>query len=298
MNNSNPRKFSVMIQTIEYQNLIKNTLGDPERAKRFIASISSAVATNPDLQECTTKTIVSSALTGEALNLSPSPQLGQYYLVPFKRKKYNQATKEWDYESNAMFVLGYKGYIQLAVRSGQYRDLDVIEVKEGEFKGRNSLTGKFEFQFDSNESERRNKETIGYLSYFELNYGFSKTLFMTKEDMINYADRYSPAFSKKGYELLLAGKIPEKDMYKYSSFWYKSFDDMAKKTMLRRLLSKWGPLSSEMQQAFERDTTIPNEDGTYSSPNPEDYSKIIETEVREKEEDVPRQIKQVSLDEL
>ena len=84
-------KFSVAISTPTYQNLIRNTLADPERAKRFIASITSAVAVNPQLQECETSTIVAGALLGESLNLSPSPQLGQFYLVPFKQKaKYDR----------------------------------------------------------------------------------------------------------------------------------------------------------------------------------------------------------------
>lgn len=297
--NNNKTKFSIAIQTDKYQNLIKNTLGDPERAKRFVASISSAVAINNELQECTANTILSGALLGEALNLSPSPQLGHYYLVPFKKKNYNHETKTYEVvETNATFILGYKGYIQLAVRSGQYRDLDVIEIKNGEFKGRNSLTGKLEFSFIQNEVERKDKETIGYLAYFELLNGFQKKLFMTKEEMIDYADKYSSAFNKKGFELLMAGKISEKDMYKYSSFWYKDFDEMAKKTMLRRLISKWGIMSIEMQQAIEKDDTISNIDGTYYYPEPIDDSKVIEGKIEENNNNVEPQVKSVNIDEI
>ena len=298
MNNNKP-KFSIAIQTDKYQNLIKNTLGDPERARRFVASISSAVAINNDLQECTANTILSGALLGEALNLSPSPQLGHYYLVPFKKKAFNQETKTYEVvETNATFILGYKGYIQLAVRSGQYRDLDVIEIKKGEFKGRNSLTGKLEFSFMQNEVERKDKETIGYLAYFELLNGFQKKLFMTKEEMIDYADKYSQAFNKKSFELLIAGKIPEKDMYKYSSFWYKDFDEMAKKTMLRRLISKWGIMSIDMQQAIEKDDTISNIDGTYYYPETIDDSKIIESKIEENNSSAETQVKSVNIDEI
>lgn len=298
MNNNKP-KFSIAIQTDKYQNLIKNTLGDPERARRFVASISSAVAINNDLQECTANTILSGALLGEALNLSPSPQLGHYYLVPFKKKVFNHETKTYEVvETNATFILGYKGYIQLAVRSGQYRDLDVIEIKKGEFKGRNSLTGKLEFSFMQNEVERKDKETIGYLAYFELLNGFQKKLFMTKEEMIDYADKYSSAFNKKGFELLMAGKIPEKDMYKYSSFWYKDFDEMAKKTMLRRLISKWGIMSIDMQQAIEKDDTISNIDGTYYYPETIDDSKIIESKIEENNSSAETQVKSVNIDEI
>lgn len=298
MNNNKP-KFSIAIQTDKYQNLIKNTLGDPERARRFVASISSAVAINNDLQECTANTILSGALLGEALNLSPSPQLGHYYLVPFKKKAFNQETKTYEVvETNATFILGYKGYIQLAVRSGQYRDLDVIEIKKGEFKGRNSLTGKLEFSFIQNEVERKDKETIGYLAYFELLNGFQKKLFMTKEEMIDYADKYSSAFNKKSFELLIAGKIPEKDMYKYSSFWYKDFNEMAKKTMLRRLISKWGIMSIDMQQAIEKDDTISNIDGTYYYPETIDDSKIIESKIEENNSSAETQVKSVNIDEI
>ena len=122
-------KFSVALQTDAYKNLINNTLGDPDRAKRFVASISSAVATNPALQECDAGTVLSGALLGEALNLSPSPVLGQFYLVPFKNTKKGT--------TDAQFILGAKGYVQLAIRSGQYKDIDYIEVREGEYKGRN-----------------------------------------------------------------------------------------------------------------------------------------------------------------
>ena len=139
-------KFSVSIQSDAYKKLINNTLGDPDRAKRFIASISSAVATNPALQECEAGSILSGALLGEALNLSPSPQLGQYYLVGYKDK--NTGT------TNAQFQLGYKGYLALAMRSGQYKDLDVIEIKQGEYKGRDKENGKPKFEFIESEEER------------------------------------------------------------------------------------------------------------------------------------------------
>ena len=161
-------KFSAVISSDNYKRMINNTLGDPERAKRFVASITSAVATNSALQECDPATVVSGALLGEALNLSPSPQLGLFYLVPYKNKTKGTV--------DAQFTLGYKGYIQLAIRSGQYKDIDVIEVKEGEFKGRDKQTGKLKFEFIEDEVLRLTKPTIGYLAYFELLNGFYKQL--------------------------------------------------------------------------------------------------------------------------
>ena len=241
-------KFSVAITTKGYQSLIANILRDPARVRRFTASITSAVAVNPALQECDTGTILAGALLGESLNLSPSPQLGQYYLVPFKNRKANKI--------DAQFVLGYKGYIQLALRSGQYADLDVTEIKQGEYLGKDSMTGKPKFQFIEDDDQRDALPTVGYMAYFEYMNGFRKVLYWSKEKMMNHADTYSKAFSRQKYEELLAGKIPESEMWKYSSFWYKSFDDMAKKTMLRQLISRWGVMSIEMTKALESDNAV------------------------------------------
>ena len=238
-------KFSVAIQTEQYQRLINNTLGDPNRARRFIASISSAVATNNDLQECDAGTILSGALLGEALNLSPSPQLGQYYLVPFKDKNKGKV---------ATFILGYKGYIQLAIRSGYYKKINVIELKEGELKKFDLMTEEIEVDLITDDEKRENAKTVGYYAMFEYLNGFRKTMYWTKKKMLSHADKYSQAFNKEIYQKILDGKIPQKDMWKYSSFWYKDFDGMAFKTMLRQLISKWGIMSIEMQEAYTKDS--------------------------------------------
>lgn len=252
-------KFSVAISTPTYQNLIRNTLADPERAKRFIASITSAVAVNPQLQECETSTIVAGALLGESLNLSPSPQLGQFYLVPFKQKaKYDRNRNLILPECvNAQFVLGYKGYIQLAVRSGMYRKIIVHEIKDGELIRWDPLMEEFEASFIENEEKRDKTDTIGYYAMFEYVDGFRKTLYWSKDKMLVYADKYSPAFSKDAYVKLINNEIPANEMWKYSSFWYKSFDDMAKKTMIRQLISKWGGMAVEpLRVALEHDNNV------------------------------------------
>lgn len=257
-------KFSVAITTKGYKSLISNTLRDPARARRFTASITSAVAVNPALQECDAGTILAGALLGESLNLSPSPQLGQYYLVPFKQKaKYDRSGRMIRPESvTATFVLGYKGYIQLALRSGQYKDLDVMVIKQGEYLGKDPETGKAKFQFVEDDDQRDALPTVGYMAYFEYLNGFRKALYWSKEKMMTHADTYSKAFSRKSYEDLMAGKVPESEMWKYSSFWYKNFDDMAKKTLLRQLISRWGVMSIEMTKAMESDNGVPtvNED--------------------------------------
>lgn len=290
MNNLTTKpKFSVAIQTEQYQKLINNTLGDPNRAKRFIASISSAVATNDALKECDAGTILSGALLGEALNLSPSPQLGQYYLVPFKDKNKGKV---------ATFILGYKGYIQLAIRSGNYKKINVLEIKEGELEEFNLMSEEIKVNLIQDDAKREQTKTTGYYAMFEYLNGFKKAIYWSKEKMIAHADKYSPAFSKKGYELLEAGKIKSEDMWKYSSHWYKNFGDMAKKTMLRQLISKWGVMSIEMREAFEKDETIQNTDGTYQYVQEVDDSKVIETEIQEHNETIESQVQKVDMNEL
>lgn len=248
-------KFSVMISTPGYQKLINNTLKDQKRAQRFIAAITSAVAINPALQECDPSTILSGALLGESLGLSPSPQLGQYYLVPYDNKK--KGCKD------AQFQMGYKGYVQLALRSGYYKRLNVIAVKSGELVRFDPLTEEIELNVIQDDDEREKAPTVGYLAMFEYLNGFKKTIYWSREKMINHADRYSPAFSKNAtggkypkvsFEDYCAKNYPMGDEWKYSSFWYKDFDGMAFKTMLRQLISKWGIMSIDLQKAFEEDS--------------------------------------------
>lgn len=253
-----PKKlhFSQAMQTEKYKKLINNTLGDPVRAARFAANITSAVAVNPTLQECDAGTILAGALLGESLLLQPSPQLGQFYLVPFesKAKRDRQGNVIKPACLKAQFVLGYKGYIQLALRTGQYKRLNVLEVKSGELGGWDPFEERFhEMHFIEDFEKRAAMPTVGYIAHFEYINGFQKTLYWTTDQMMSHADKYSPAFSAAAYKKLLNGEIPQNELWKYSSFWYKDFDGMAKKTMLRQLISKWGIMTAEMTMAYERD---------------------------------------------
>ena len=218
------------------KNQINSVIGGKD-GQRFIASIVSAVNTNPALSECTNQSILSAALLGESLKLSPSPQLGHYYMVPFNDKNKGKV---------AQFQLGYKGYIQLAIRSGQYKKLNVLAIKEGELEYFDPMNEEIQVSLMVNKWNERELPTVGYYAMFELTNGFRKAIYWSKEQMEAHALTYSPGYkAKKGY-----------------TFWEKNFDAMAYKTMLRQLISKWGIMSIDMQAAFDGDMAVINEDGT------------------------------------
>ena len=217
---------------------IDQALGKENR-QRFITGVISAVNNNEALKECTNQSILSGALLGESLKLSPSPQLCHYYLVPFNDKNKGKV---------AQFQLGYKGYIQLAIRSGQYKKLNVLAIKEGELEYFDPLNEEIKINLMIDKwDEREEAETIGYYAMFELTNGFKKAIYWSKKQMENHALKYSAGYkAKKGY-----------------TFWEKNFDGMAYKTMLRQLISKWGIMSIDLQQAMEQDMATINTDGTF-----------------------------------
>lgn len=244
--------FSAFLAQDAMKKKINEMVGG-EKGQQFVTSIISAVSTNPQLAECDNASIVSAALLGQALNLSPSPQLGQFYMVPFNDSKRGCKV--------AQFQIGYKGYIQLAIRSGQYKKLNVLAIKKGELKKYDPLNEEIEVELIENEEDREKEETIGYYAMFEYLNGFRKTLYWSKEKMEAHALKYSMGYrAKKGY-----------------TFWEKDFDGMAYKTMLRQLISKWGIMSIDltMQKALESDMAVVNDNGTY------DYvdNSEVETEV-------------------
>lgn len=278
-------KLSVYLQNDAVKKQINQVVGG-KNGTRFISSIVSAVQSTPALQECTSPSIVNAALLGEALNLSPSPQLGQFYMVPFDNKK--KGCKE------AQFQLGYKGYIQLAIRSGYYKKLNVLAIKEGELVRYDPLDEEVEVNLIDDDILREEAPTMGYFAMFEYENGFRKTLYWSKKKMLAHAEKYSFAFYKNGgaksLELLEQGKIPEKDMGKYSSFWFKDFDGMALKTMLRQLISKWGIMSIDLQNAIDKDMAVIHEDGKteyVDAVKAEDDGVVADQELNEVQEDQP-----------
>lgn len=237
--NKEPKQtFSAFLATDAMKKKINEMVGGKD-GQQFVTAIISAVSTNPQLAECENSSIVSAALLGQALKLSPSPQLGQYYIVPFNNSEKGCKV--------AQFQLGYKGYIQLAIRSGQYKKINVLAIKEGELIEYDPLNEEIKVNLIEDEELREQAETIGYYAMFEYMNGFRKTIYWTKQKMEAHALKYSKGYkAKKGY-----------------TFWEKDFDGMAYKTMLRQLISKWGIMSVDMQTAMEKDMAVIKENGDY-----------------------------------
>lgn len=209
-------------------------------------------------------------------------------MVPFNKKSYDANGKEITIKV-AQFQIGYKGYIQLAERTGVYKTINVLSIKEGELIKYDPLNETIEVNLIEDDDIREQTATVGYYAMFEYLNGFRKTMYWTKKKMLSHADKYSKAFNKESYQKLLDGKIPQKDLWKYSSFWYKDFDGMAWKTMLRQLISKWGIMSIEMQEAFEKDMAEIKENGTYDYIETSDENNvcnIIEMNTHEETETV------------
>lgn len=275
VNNSLAKKnqkasLSAYLTNDAVKNQINSIVGG-KNGQRFIASIVSAVQATPALKECDNGSIVSSALLGESLKLSPSPQLGHYYMVPFNDSKRGCKV--------ATFQLGYKGYIQLAIRSGMYKKINVVAIKEGELVRFDPLNEEIEVNLIQDEEERENANTIGYYAMFEYTNGFRKAIYWSKAKMEAHALKYSKGYkAKKGY-----------------TFWEKDFDAMAFKTMLRQLISKWGIMSIDMQTAIDSDMAVINEDGSRDyvdnyeeteEPAVEATAEIIEPEPTPEDDDI------------
>jgi len=246
----NKVSISAYLTNDAVKNQINKVLGND--GSRFMSSLLSAVQTTPALQECTNQSLVNAALLGEALKLSPSPQLGHFYMVPFKNTKKGV--------TEAQFQLGYKGYIQLAIRSGYYKKLNVLPIKAGELIHYDPLNEEINVNIIQDELARESADTIGYYAMFEYENGFRKSLYWSKEKMENHAITYSKGYqAKKGY-----------------TFWERDFDGMACKTMLRQLISKWGIMSIDMQSALEKDMAVIHDDNTvdYVDSDPMDDDVI------------------------
>ena len=243
---------------------VMNVVGEKD-AQRFISSVVSAVQTNPTLSECTNQSILSAALLGHSLNLPQSPQLGKFFLVPYKNTK--SGTTE------AQFILSYKGYVELAMRSGQYKKIHVTEIKEGELKSYDPIEDEYTFEPVTDLDKREKLETIGYYGYFILANGYKKTLYWSKEKMEAHAKKYSAAY-RKGWD---------------SSLWKTDFQSMAYKTVIRQLINKWGIMSVDMQRGYDGDYGVLRENGEidYLDNAPDEPEKAVDVYADIKMEEIP-----------
>ena len=226
------QKFSVVIQSDGYKKLINDTLGVGKAAQDFIANISTAVSLSPSLQDCDPATILSAGMQAVSYNLPMGGILGYCYIVGRNDRKNNRKV--------AQLQIGWKGYVQMALRTNQYANLDVFEVRKGEFKGFSTDTLRPLVEINTS-AERDELPVEGYLATFTLLNGFTKTVYWSREKVEAHAKKYSDSY-----------KSDIKNGSKYS-FWSIAFDEMAQKTVLIQLLRKWGIMSTELRDALTKD---------------------------------------------
>lgn len=227
-----------------------------QKAPQFLASITNVVAGSVKLKQCSANSIMSAAFVAATYNLPIDSNLGFAAIVPYCNSKWNPETRQYDKYMEAQFQIMYKGFIQLAIRSGYYKRMNYAVVYEDELKSYNPITGEIEFVDDFSKCTLRAQgveETVaGYYAKFELTTGYVQELFMSRQAVDNHARKYSQAYR---YDL-------KED--KKSSKWTTDFEAMALKTVIKLLLSKWGILSVDMQRAIQDDQKTYDEDGNGS----------------------------------
>lgn len=234
------------IKTEGVENRIKELL--KARAPQFTTSLVTAVNENAKLAECEPQSVITAALTAASMDLPINQNLGFAYLIPYKNKDSNVC----------QFQMGYKGFVQLAQRSGFYKTINAEDVREGELVKIDHLSGEAEFDWIDDDKEREKAKIVGYVAYFKLLNGFEKSIYWSIEKCEAHAKKFSKSFKFGG------------------GLWRDDFDSMAKKTVLKQLLSKFGPLSTQLQEAISKDQTV---NGEYvDSP---DYSEPVTIEAAE-----------------
>ncbi len=224
-----------LLERVDVKKRFGEMLGN--RAAGFMSSIIACTNNNKQLKEADPMTVISAAAMAATLDLPINPALGFAHIVPYKNGK--------DGTTKAQFQMGWKGFVQLAQRSRQYQTINADVVYEGELKNHNKLTGEIEYDVD----RRKNDKVVGYFAYFRLINGFEKALFMKTEDVEKHGKRYSKSFAYPG------------------SVWKTNFDAMALKTVVKMLISKWGPMSVDMQRAITADQgTVINDGGKEGVP--------------------------------
>lgn len=242
-------KITSVAQLIHNETFLKranDVLGSG--TQQFMSSVLSLANSNPELQKCDPVKLYNVCLMSAAIKLPFNQNLGQAYVIAYKGEPQLQ--------------IGWKGFVQLAQRSGQFKTINCTDVREGEIKNNDRLTGEIEFEWIEDEAERSKASIIGYVAFFELLNGFRKMLYMTKAELDAHAKRYSQTY-KKGYGV-----------------WKDNFDAMAQKTVIKLILNKYAPLSVDMQKAIELDQS--DDEGNYVDNQPN--IEITEAELGESEE--------------
>lgn len=225
---SNLKLFNQKIQMPQTQQYLQTVLG--KKKDSFVNNVVALVANNTMLQECDPMTIMFAALKATALDLPLDQNLGYAFVIPYKNKKTNT--------TQAQFQIGSKGLIQLAQRSGQIVRLNVTDIRVGELIGQNLLTGDIDIKIAES---RTDLLIVGYAAYIRLSNGFEKTIYMTSNEIEKHGQKYSKTYN--------------------FGVWQDNFQAMAEKTVLKRLLSKYAPLSIEMQEAIKADQAVITEEG-------------------------------------
>lgn len=256
----NPVTVKGLLSNINYKKRFEDILG--KKAPGFISSIIN-VSQSPSLKDCDPGSIIGAAVVAATLDLPIDQNLGFSYLVPYNDKKKGKI---------AQFQMGYKGFIQLAMRSGQYKTINACEVYEGDIKSFNRFTGEIEF----NELNTNRDKIVGYIAYFRLTNGFEKYLYMTIDELERHGKEYSQSYKSKN------------DFISKNSLWATNFESMATKTVLKRLLSKFGILSIEMQKAVLADQAEISDniihDGDVSSNSRYVDNEVVDASYEVKEE--------------
>ena len=250
-----------------------------QKAPQFLASITNVVAGSAQLKKCSANSIMSAAFVAATYDLPIDSNLGFSAIVPYNESVYNQQTGQYDKIPRAQFQMMYKGFIQLAIRSGYYEKMNYAVVYEDELKKYNPITGEIEFVTDFSKCTQRDagdeSKVVGYYAWFRLKTGFSQELFMSKAAVDNHAKKYSQAYR---YDI---------NKNKKSSKWTTDFEAMALKTVIKLLLSKWGILSVDMQRAIQDDQKVYDEDGNggYGDNQPDVVEAQDAFEMQESQEE-------------
>lgn len=248
-----------------------------QKAPQFLASVTNVVAGSTKLKKCSANSIMSAAFVAATYDLPIDSNLGFSAIVPYNKSVYNPQTKTWNDIPMAQFQMMYKGFIQLAIRSGYYEKMNYAVVYEDELKKYNPITGDVVFVTDFSKCTQRNagdeSKVVGYYAWFRLKTGFSQELYMSSAAVDNHAKKYSQAYC---YDIREGKK---------SSKWTTDFEAMALKTVIKLLLSKWGILSVDMQRAIQDDQKVYDEDGNgeYGDNQPDVMEAQDAFEVQEPE---------------